>query len=265
MRTFLVALALLPVLLAPAYAQTPDADTIIKGMNTALEPPRSSTRKVVLTISGIDNETTDWTVVQARKPVNGKPRTLTVLMQPTDSRGIASVIHDGNKDGVDDLALYVPFIRRTREMVPLGAFEHFLQSDFTYSDLGLVPVGGTHTLVGTEEKNGKQAYKVQTVPGKTWYYSKVVTWIDTKTMMPVERDYYDPAGQLWKVETIDAASVVDGAPVAIAVTMKDIQSKTQTKMAVTNIKFDVDLPDTLFDPANLRTVVQSPVLASVEK
>lgn len=263
MRTFLLALALLPVLLAPAGAQ-PDANTIVKNMRTALEPPRSSTRKVVLTISGIDNETTDWTVVQARKKVDGELHILTVVTAPSDARGIASVVHDENKDGVDDLSLYVPAVRRVRQLTPLGAFEPFLSSDFTYSDLGLVPLGGSSTLLGTEDKNGKKAYKVQTVPAQSWYYSKVVTWVDTKTSLPIERDYFDPAGQLWKVETIDSASVVDGAPVVMAVTMKDIQSKTQTKLTVTNVKFDVDLPDSLFESANLRAAIQSPVLASVE-
>ncbi|HEV7734489.1 MAG TPA: outer membrane lipoprotein-sorting protein [Candidatus Binatia bacterium] len=264
MRTLLAAAALLPVLLASAGAQPPDADTIIKGMKTALEPPRASTRQIVLTISGVDNETTKWTAVQARKPVLGKPRTLTVVISPADGRGISSLIHDGKKPGVEDLALWIPMVRRVRELVPLGAFEPFLQSDFTYSDLGLVGLGGTHKLIATEKKNGKDAYKVETVPGLNWYYSKVVTWVDTKSMMPVENDYYDPAGQLWKVETIDSVSVIDGAPVALGVTMKDVQTKTQTVLAVTNVKFDVELPDSLFAPENLPKSIQSPVFAGVE-
>lgn len=264
MRTLLAAAALIPVLLASAGAQPPDADTIIKGMKTALEPPRASTRQIVLTISGIDNETTKWTAVQARKPVQDEPHTLTVVIAPSDSRGIASLIHPGRKPGVDELALWIPMVRRVRELAPLGAFEPFLQSDFTYSDLGLVSIGGSHKLLGTEKKNGKDAYKVETVPGLNWYYSKIVTWVDKKSMMPVERDYFDPAGELWKVETIDSVSVIDGAPTALAVTMKDVQTKTQTVLTVTNVKFDVELPDSLFEPGNLPKSIQSPVFAGVE-
>jgi outer membrane lipoprotein-sorting protein len=102
------------------------------------------------------------------------------------------------------------------------------------------------------------------VPAQHWYYSKVVTWVDKATMMPIERDYYDPAGTLWKIETIDSVSDIDGAPVALGVTMKDVQSKTQTVLKVTNVKFGVDLPDSLFDPANIRSAIQSPVFSGVE-
>ncbi len=260
-----VVLALMTALVAPAVAaDPPDAATLAAKMKTALEPPKSSLRQMKLSISGDAGGTTQWTVAQARKTIDGQGRILNVLLAPADDRGIASLQIEGAGGNAPVTALYVPTIRRVRTLTPAGAYEAVLGSDFTYADLGFVNLKDRYSVLGTEKKQGKDAYKLEQVIGNPFYYSKIVSWIDPANLLPLERDYYDPAGRLWKVETFDDVVDVDGQPVATKVTMKDVQTQTTSVIDVSKLRFGVELPETLFEKDDLPQVSTAPIWSGLQ-
>ena len=257
MRTALVALTLAAAVAGRAIAaDAPDADTLVSRMKAVLEPSKSSIRQLNLKISGEDGGTTQWSVAQARKVVDGQGRILNVLLAPAGSRGIASLTIDGTPA---ETALFVPSVRRVRTLLPRDGYEAFLGSDFTYFDLGFVRRGDKYTQVTDEKRNGKDAWKVEQVPSSSWFYSKIVIWIDKATLLPIERDYYSPAGDLWKVETFDNIVTIQGQPVALRVTMKDVQTNGTSVIDISNLRFDVDIPDALFQRAGLSQAASSPI------
>ena len=65
-------------------------------------------------------------------------------------------------------------------MTPVNA-EAFLGSDFTYFDLGFIRPQDKYTSLGSENRNGKEAWKIEEVPTSSWYYSKIVIRIDPTT------------------------------------------------------------------------------------
>jgi hypothetical protein len=258
MRTFFVALAFLGLLVRSASAAPPDVATMVANMKAALEPPKSSVRQLTLSISGDTGGTTQYTLAQARKIVDGQARMLTVLLAPADDRGIASLLIEGAGARPAMTALYVPDVRRVRLLTPTGANETVLGSDFTYADLGFISLKDKYKLVGTEKVGAKDAYKIEQTPLSPWYYSKVVAWIDPATMLPIERAFYDPAGQLWKIEGFENVTTIDGQPVATRVKMQDKQSGGASEIVVSNLRFGVDLPDALFQKDALPTAIDSP-------
>lgn len=263
MRTSLVALALAAALVGPAAAaDPPDVAALVARMKAAVEPPKSSLRQMNLSISGeVTGGTSQWSLAQARKTVDGQGKILNVLLAPASSRGIASLVIDSTPP---ETALYVPAIGRVRTLVPLDGYEAVLGSDFTYFDLGFVRRNDKYTHLGSEERNGKDAWKIEQVPVSPWYYSKIVSWIDKANMLPIERNYYSPAGQLWKVEKFDKVVTIDGQPVALQVTMNDVQTKGTSVINVSNLKFGVDLPDSLFQRANLPKAPDAPIWAGLQ-
>jgi hypothetical protein len=82
--------------------------------------------------------------------------------------------------------------------------------------------------------------------------------VDKATLLPVQRDYYDPAGTLWKTETFEVETI-DGAPTPIRIVMTDLQGKTSTEQRISNVSYDVNIPDELFDPVRLRVAADSPI------
>jgi hypothetical protein len=262
MRNILLAFVLLWCLpRAAAPAEPPDVKSLVSKMKAALEPPKSSLRQIKLSISGEDGGTTQWSLAQARKTIDGQGRMLNVVLAPADDRGIASLVLDGKPPVT---ALYVPAVRRVRTLVPLGGYEPVLGSDFTYADLGFVRLNDKYAYVGAEKKNGRDAWKVEQVIDNPWYYSKIVSWVDQENSLPIERNYYDPAGQLWKVETFESVTNIDDQPVALKVTMRDKQTGGTSVVDVSNLRFGVDLPDTLFKREALPAATNAPIWAGLK-
>jgi outer membrane lipoprotein-sorting protein len=243
---------------APATAdEAPDADRIVAQMKAALEPDKPSVRTMTMSVRQ-DGESQAFTVAQARSKVAGEPRSLTVLLAPDDARGLAYLVADkapGSKENKE--WLYVPVVRRVRELVPAENYTSFLDSDFTYADLGFLDLGSTNKLLGSDTVGGKKAYKVESIPGSTtkqWYYARIVTWVDAETLLPLRREYYAPSGLMFKVATFDSVSRVDGMPTPFRITMENIPNRTSSELTVTNVTYAAKIPDEIFTPAKLRTI-----------
>ena len=81
------------------------------------------------------------------------------------------------------------------------------------------------------------------------------------TLLPVQRDYYDVAGALWKTETFEVTTI-NGVPTPTRIVMKDLQGKTSTEQQITNVRYGVDIPDAIFDPMKLPAAAASSLWAS---
>jgi len=134
-------------------AQDPVMD-IVKQMKEVFEPVRPNVRKVDITMTS-DGETVHWVARQAMKPFPDGKRMVMVLMEPTDVKGNAYIIWEP-KEKPSAVWTYLPFLRRTRELVNVDAYEHFLGSDFTYADLGFVRLHPQYRLLGEEDHGGKK-------------------------------------------------------------------------------------------------------------
>ena len=270
---------------APVIARPPDAATIAQRMKAALEPERPSTRTVVLAMSSTDgsatqptarqneirdelgqgkrspdSSTTEWTARQARKKLPDGNRILTVILAPDDVKGVAFLIWE-RKDGPDEQWLYLPAVRRVRKLVPVSAYESFLGTDFTFADLGFVNLRDRKfSLLGEETFAGVPAYKVQEImAGPVFYYSRIVTWVAKDSMLPLRRDYYDAANQLWKTELYQDVAVIDGTPTVLRIRMEDKISDTSTELRVSKVRYDAAIPDELFDPQKLPQASKHPL------
>lgn len=261
MREFLVVLGLLTTVATASAADPPNANDLVARMKAALEPPKSSVRRLDLTISGDHGNASRWVVGQARKIVDGQPRLLTVVLAPPGHRGIASLIMDGTPPST---ALYVPAVRRVRTLIPQDGYDAFLGSDFTFFDLGFVRRNDAYTVAGAEERNGRDAWKVEQIPASRSFYSKIVMWIDKGTLLPIEIDYFGPGGELWKVQTFDKVVTIDGRPVATSVTMKDTLTGGTSQITISKLTFDVDVPSALFERAGLPEASSAPIFKSLE-
>jgi outer membrane lipoprotein-sorting protein len=240
-----------------AAAAPPDAQTIMERMKAALEPDRSSTRDIVM-VTHTNGERTQWTARQARKKLEDGKRMLTVLLAPPDVKGFALLIQERRNQDADRQWLYLPYLRRVREILPLGTFESFLGTDFTTADLGFVDLRHrTFSLLGEEKLGNAATYKVQEVLKDPRYYSRIVTWVATDSMLPLQREYYDVADRLWKLERYENATV-QGVPTPVRISMEDKQTGNSTELRASNVRYDVQIPDQLFDPARLPETVQQP-------
>jgi hypothetical protein len=243
-----------------AIAADPTATQVVQQMRAALEPDKPSVRQLELTVLGATPaEGSKFQLVQARKRLADKRASLTVLMAPPSAQGIAYLMEDKPGTAPGEYT-YVPIVRRVRKLVGAESQSPVLDSDFTFADLGFVPPETQDKIVGEEKVGSHDVYKIESIPSpetQQWYYSKVVTWIDKQSLFPVQRDFYSPAGQVFRIQTFGEVARVDGVPTILETTMETVGAQSRSKLRTTSITYGSDLPDDLFSPAKLPEIVEA--------
>ena len=113
-------------------------------------------------------------------------------------------------------------------------------TDLTYADLGLVDLSArSFRLVITEDLDGRSAHKIEMVPADASVYSRVVTWVDAESSLPLRRDYYDVGGELWRRATYEAAAGPGAERTIKSVTVEDLQDKFSTELTYDSSRYDV--------------------------
>ena len=235
---------------ADTPAGEPDAASIVKRMKQALEPGRPSVRVMTVKVNSREGFAAQWTLGQARAHVNDTDSMLTVVLKPAGARGLAFLAIE--KPGAVAVEYsYLPAVRRVNEITPVAAYEPFGGTDFTYGDLGPVRLGGQEKLDGTETHNGVKCYKLEGAFANNPLFSKAVTWVAVDTGLPVERDYYDLAGKLYKSEHFEKIATIDNVPTIMKIVMHDVQMGGSSEIDVASVKYDKQAPAELFDPEHL--------------
>jgi len=255
MRPFAFASMAISVFALPlgAAAEAPNGDQVIREMAEAIEPSKPSTRVITLTaMQAGDSESVQ--LIQARKVFPDGKRSLTFVLQPEDARGLAYLVEQREGESQSREYVYAPTIRRVRKLSAAENYTAFLHTDFTFGDLGLLPLDAKNELLDTTEADGRKFYRVQSTPGSTakqWYYSHYITWIDAATKLPAKREYFSPAGELFKLEIFDEVTDVDGIPTPTKITMKNLPSKSISELVVDSVSYKKSIPDEFFAPEAL--------------
>jgi outer membrane lipoprotein-sorting protein len=227
-------------------ADAPKPETLLQELKAWLEPAKPSRRDLTMKVRS-GGDAVQWKAVQARAQTDGANSILTVLVDPPDVRGTASLVREEPGKPTTEW-LYLPTLRRVRRMVPVDEFEPFLNTDFTYTDFGFLSLENRKVkLLGEEPFNGVAAYKLQETPDDQRLFSRIVTWLNKTTQQPLKREYYDVADRLWKVETFGDVSVIHDVPTALHVRMEDVQTGYSSEYHVDRVEYATSLPKELFD------------------
>lgn len=262
MRLYLLAIGILFLAVVPAAAQPPDVATVMAKAKAALEPERPSTRRLTIHINMGSNRATEWNAVEARGTFHYANWLLIVVQSPSDAKGIASLTRE--KAGEQSVAWnYLPVVGRVRELAPVAAFEPFFGTDFTYADLGFVNLRGKYKLLGEEVRAGVKAYKIAGIAPEDAYDSKIITWVAVTNFLPIERDFYDKAGRLWKVERYEEFKDIQNVPTVMKLKMEDKQAGTSSEIEFTDVRYDAKIPTELFDPQKLAVAADHNALVSI--
>lgn len=243
---------------ASAIAASPDVKTIVKAMKRGLQGPDDAVRIMNLKVISNGSTATEWKIVQANGDANDAHWILTVVLAPPSARGIAFLDKEEMKATSTIKYAYLPATKRVLEFSPVQGYDPFFATDFSYQDLGFVLLGGGgEKLAGAETRNGKKVYKLEDHPINNPYYSKVISYVATDSLLPVERDFYDHAGRTFKTERC-TIETVDGLPTITKIVMNNVNSGGSSEIDVTKVIRNKPAPADIFDPKRLPEVVDHP-------
>jgi hypothetical protein len=246
-RAAVAAAALLALAAAgPRPARAADVTEVLEGMRAALEPGQDMRARLAIDAVNELDERVRWTGRWYRRH-GEQPTHLVVLETPSELRGIW-VAAERRPGRIDRIRVYLPFIRRMREIGTDMQGESFLGTDYNYEDLGLEQLDyQRHALKEPTSAGGRPCDVLESVPENSWWYGRIVRYVDRDNHLPIETRYFDRANRLYKIRTFDRIASIDGHPTARRITMHNRQADTRTVLHFSDVEYDVGLDASLFD------------------
>ena len=230
--------ATLLAVLALAQATPGDAAGILAQVDAAVNAPRDQSINMKLIL--IDKSGAE------------KVRELTMLQKGSDKR-IGKFLSPADQKGIGFLSLpagvmyiYLPAFKKTRRIASHVKNNKFAGTDFTYEDMEAKNYADFWDPGLLRTEDGKYVLELKPKDGTETDYSKIIVWVGIDNYFPSKFEYYDKRGKLTKTMTRDKVEKVNGYLTARESEMRDLLSNHTTRMVITDVQFDIDIPNERF-------------------
>lgn len=242
-----IQLVLALVLVVPAAAELTGAQILAKVDEAfSVDAMWSVAQEVITTPEG---ESRAFTIESYAK--NGNELQLMRYLKPASVAGTTYLMLDYG----DDIWAYFADTDRTRQIAANARHRSVMGSNMTYEDLA---VSANYTdsysaeLLRTVTYAGAQCLLLELKPLATSSaYSKLECWVDEGDWLPLRTDYYDSSGELLKRFILSDIRTVDGVATPYHYVMTGLQDGSVTEMTILKVRYDLDIPDSLFSVSSL--------------
>tara|TARA_B100000315_G_scaffold195807_2_gene186780 strand:- start:7605 stop:8378 length:774 start_codon:yes stop_codon:yes gene_type:complete len=171
------------------------------------------------------------------------------FLKPADVKGTGFLMweyRDPEKE--DNQWLYLPALKKVKQIAGNQKTESFMGSDFTYEDMeGRSIDEDTFTLLGEEVIFGESCYKVESVPiGEDESYTKRIVWISKENWTLRKVEYYDKRRNLFKVLTVPEHHQDGDYWNVDKMIMENVQKSHKTVLELSDVEYDREIKDSFF-------------------
>jgi len=159
----------------------------------------------------------------------------------------------------DDIWMYFPRTKRIRKLATHAKSQKMEGSDFSYEDTGASDAfieDFSSKKLGSEKKEGYDCYKIEMKrkEGSDTAYSRLIMWIIKDSFVPIAIDYYDTENPELLLKTLIQYDIKnkDGIPTATKMVMYNKMEDSQTSIEMLEIKYNIELDDSLFTERYLK-------------
>jgi len=229
---------LLPLLALPlAHPQeAPAAEEILERAVAALYPENFV---AVTTLENVGGEE-EQPVYRFQVYRKGSDKVLLKILEPEEAAGQA-ILRVG-----DELWIFYPTICK---LLPLGTKAPLFGTAFSFGDLARLDLiqDYTPTLLGVEELEGQEAYKLELeAVDETIAYAQVLYWVAVESFLPLRAEFYTISGRLLRVLTYAEPREFAGALRPSKFIMESTLEEIRTIMTILEMEARDDLPEELF-------------------
>tara|TARA_R110002072_G_scaffold56447_2_gene146274 strand:- start:890 stop:1657 length:768 start_codon:yes stop_codon:yes gene_type:complete len=160
----------------------------------------------------------------------------------------------------DEIYNWIPRIERSIKLPPSSMMQSWMGSDFTNDDLvkqSSMVNDYKHTLIGKEEINDREAYKILLEPKEeaSVVWGKVEAWVDTEESLFLKLAYYDDEGKLVNTLLGKNIKTMGGRTVTSLLEITPVDDPgNKTSLEYKSIAFDKPIDDTFFTLRNLKNL-----------
>ncbi len=235
-----------------AFGEMPALDI----MKKSAEVDNSKSQKSTMTMDLVDKngKIRSRKLVRIVKEVKEGKKSLTSFLEPKDIAGTSFLSYEYDAVGkADDQWLYLPSLGRVRRVSASDKGEYFMGTEFTYDDQGdRNPEEDTHELKGSETVDGKDCYKIISIPkDEDYMYSKKISYVDKESFLQIKVDYYDEDEEFLKTRSAKL-KLIDSIWTPTWVEMKNHQKNRATIIKFDNVQYNLPTKDNLFTQRMLK-------------
>lgn len=256
--------ALLAALLGAAPpGPTPSGREVMERMNHAYYYPGrdmvADVRMEIAERTGLVRLRT-LTVMRLNLP-RGEQRYLVYFHQPGDVRRMSCMVYK-HVGGGDERWMFMPAIGEIQR-ITAPERSRFLGSDFVREEFsGRDAAADSHTVIRGEVRDGRSCWVVESVPISPTEFSRMMSWVDRETWLPIRQEFYGTQGQLVRTFTagrIEEVRDSDGGthPTILERTMAGRVATVQTRMIYTNVRYGVGLRESDFSDDHLKVPMET--------
>ena len=155
--------------------------------------------------------------------------------------------------------LYLPELRRTRQISARLRDESFVGTDFTYRELEILEDvlrwsedEASAKLLGDESIGGIACAMIELRPKQAGIpYQGMVLWMDRDKLVPRKFDFSDREGAHVKTLTLDDVRDLATIPTPHRLEMQNLKKGSHTVVELTEVTYNVGLSDELFTQRQL--------------
>ena len=250
-------------LLAPAIVRAETAREILdqaKAVNDAREPKDASQKTQMKLIDSRGGERVRDLEIYGKNYGHRTRKALTFFLSPPEVKGVG-FLSWSYPDKDDDQWLYLPELKRVRQISGSSRKQSFQGSDFSYDDLELFDDirdwtekdAASKLLRDGEVVDGVACAVIELIPqSKAYDYSKFILWLERKDATFRKIEFYDKKdGSLLKTLVLTELKTIDNVPTALRVEMTNAKKGTKTLLEASDVRYNRGLADEVFTERTL--------------
>ena len=243
-------LLLLPMLLLLSLPLTAQTGYEIARMIDEHKTPEDMVSDMTMILTSRTGSSRTLTVHSVRK---GEDKQIIWFLAPADDRGVAFLKIE-YEDREDEMRMWLPGFKRMRRISSSKKGESFMGSDLSYEDMTTRALDEyTYELKGKDTLDSGPVWILESTPKPELRssYSRIISRVRQADSFVPREEYYDRAGNLLKVRTIEAREMKDYT-IPVRMFVENVQKEHTTELIFENIELDTGVKDDLFHERNLR-------------
>lgn len=180
-------------------------------------------------------------------------KTIVFFQTPAEVKGTAFLGYT-HKGRPADQWLYLPELKRVRQITANTRKESFVGTDLSYHDLDLISEMTSWTeddaassLAGEETVGGVACHHIELAPKRDDIgYKKIGLWLGKDDVVPRQLEFFEDASEPKKRIKQSEVKTIGQIPVPHAINVETPANGTKTDFVISDVQFNQNLEDDLF-------------------
>jgi len=171
---------------------------------------------------------------------------------PADIKGTGFLVQDADLD-TEKMYIYLSAFKKTKRIAGSAKGESFMESDFSYDDMGSFRYDEHYDAKRLKDKEGIFVLELKKKEKSEKEFEQLVLWVSMESRVPLRVEFYDLKKigkeeklELKKILTTDNAKKISGYWIPTVLVMEDVKKKHMSKLIFKDLKFDTGLSDSIF-------------------